>query len=1202
MNKKILALLLAFAMIFSTMTTAFANETATIGADAEALKLMGVLQGDDGGVTSDYLAKETTRMQAAIMYLRLKGLEDEAMAFTGTTNFADANTMTWGEGKAIMAYLKANPQLGWIGADGGKLMPFEKITAQQYYKVILEALGYKQTTAEVVGNFAWSEVMTFAASKGLVKLADNTTFTNNDLAIATIEGLKANMKDSGNTLAVTLVDAGMINKDAAIAAGLYAATTTAIVEEIKVLGNNKILVMFDSAVAKAFAENTANYKIVEKADAAKALEVKAAALDGTDMVVLETAAQTAGKAYTMTVGEVSINFAGVAVDNSAPELEDVVGSDTNRIVVTFDKAMDLATALDAANYTLNNNAKVVSAAWDDDEARTSVELTTENLIANKGYRLTVANVKSIDGVILKSDTQSFTAKSDKKAPVLASVAKDTNTRIILAFTEENDITEASAENIANYSIVTDNTAKAVLEVVSAKLLDKADKAGDSAKEAVVELTTTPQKSGQRYEITVNNLVDTSVLANVMKEEESKTFSGMAADTTEPDIETVSIKTKSMIEIEFDEDSRLDATSALDVNNYSVNNDVTVEKVEFKDADNADELVVRLTVSELGEESAYKVTVNNIADEYGNAMSEAVTRTARYTDAIAKAATIVDVEATSNEEIVITFSKELNSATAEDVANYSIDGGIGTPKSAELGDDDKTVTLTTGQMDGNKEYNVTINGVQDLAGNVMTGVKVAIVVAGSENDTTAPEIDDVVFVNENVVRVIFSEDMNVAVDPTITLSDSKVGEYRVSTDDDDRELEFYFADEFVAADEDNVITITSTTATDIAGNKVVLDGEEVVVDADDLEAADVELLSYDQISVKKFELQYSEKVTVTDATIARAAGVPYSLTISVDEDDATIVYLETSTVMDPDKEQFELELSKHLTNMHGVPVLDADQNEDEEPVTILNISLEDEENPYVEQIVAVNDSEVEITFNEDLDKTTAETKGNYTIIDEDDDAVAIGTATLDGNVVTLALSDELEGGMVYTITVKNVKDVAGNIMDTAEFDFDGTDVVAISNYIKGVSVVNGTTIKVYTNEELDPVSVAVYSGSNEVVSVTAGNDDVFTVAPTDPSNPGFAYVDGETYVARVYYTADKYYSVSFAGIVENDFTVDELDAAAGFEVSYDDDFAAGDVVMYLEGTWKTATITDGVASIPTPDATAVMLIRNNVVLSYAVLGE
>src|SRR5690606_463303 len=127
-----------------------------------------------------------TRMQAAIMFLRLKGLEAEAKAFTGEANFADGN-IAWAEGANILAYLKANPQLGWQG-DGVNFNPDKTITAQEYYKVMLEALGYKQTTTtpvEVIGDFAWADVMTFAASKGLTKVADVTNFTVNDLAVAT---------------------------------------------------------------------------------------------------------------------------------------------------------------------------------------------------------------------------------------------------------------------------------------------------------------------------------------------------------------------------------------------------------------------------------------------------------------------------------------------------------------------------------------------------------------------------------------------------------------------------------------------------------------------------------------------------------------------------------------------------------------------------------------------------------------------------------------------------------------------------------------------------------------------------------------------------------------------------------------------------------------------------------------------------------
>lgn len=97
--------------------------------------------------------------------LRLRGLKAEALAYTGTESFADADTIGWGQ--PVMAYLKAHTELGWIGY-GTNFGPNGEMTAKDYYKVILKVLGYKQNTATVVGGFTYEGVMKFAASKGLI--------------------------------------------------------------------------------------------------------------------------------------------------------------------------------------------------------------------------------------------------------------------------------------------------------------------------------------------------------------------------------------------------------------------------------------------------------------------------------------------------------------------------------------------------------------------------------------------------------------------------------------------------------------------------------------------------------------------------------------------------------------------------------------------------------------------------------------------------------------------------------------------------------------------------------------------------------------------------------------------------------------------------------------------------------------------------
>jgi len=271
--KKTLALVLALAMVFSTITVAFAEDA--IGAEAQICANLGMLKGETGTVDAAYTATAPTRLQAAVMFLRLKGLEAEALAFTGEENFADGN-IAWAEGANLLAYLKANPQLGWQG-DGTNFNPNGAITAKEYYKVLLEALGYKQTTPEVVGDFGWDNVLEFAAEKGLSKAAGVDSYTVNDLAIATVEALKLEMKEGGKTLVASLVEAGTIDKAAAIAADLYedAATTEAKLDSVVGTANDKVEVTFDADVAAAFAENPANYKIVVKGSTT-ALEVTAA--------------------------------------------------------------------------------------------------------------------------------------------------------------------------------------------------------------------------------------------------------------------------------------------------------------------------------------------------------------------------------------------------------------------------------------------------------------------------------------------------------------------------------------------------------------------------------------------------------------------------------------------------------------------------------------------------------------------------------------------------------------------------------------------------------------------------------------------------------------------------------------------------------------------------------------------------------------
>ncbi|WP_409344708.1 plastocyanin/azurin family copper-binding protein [Paenibacillus sp. MBLB4367] len=202
----------AWAADAQTGTTA-APAAANVKTDVQIVTELGVLQGEGSGVTDSYLAKPTTRLQAAILFLRLKGLEKAALDYKGTDNFTDASAVNEAN-QAILAYLKANPQLGWTGTGGGKFEPAGPITDQQYYKVLLEALGQKQDT-----DFTYGDVLAFAKSQGLSQIAGAGALRNRHIASATVEALKTKVKGGAKTLIDALVEQKVVDAGKASSAG-----------------------------------------------------------------------------------------------------------------------------------------------------------------------------------------------------------------------------------------------------------------------------------------------------------------------------------------------------------------------------------------------------------------------------------------------------------------------------------------------------------------------------------------------------------------------------------------------------------------------------------------------------------------------------------------------------------------------------------------------------------------------------------------------------------------------------------------------------------------------------------------------------------------------------------------------------------------------------------------------------------------------
>lgn len=1024
-NKKVLSLILAFIMIFSTVAIVFADTTEKIGADAKTLGVIEVLKGDTAeGVTIEYLKKETTRMQAATMYLRLIGKENEALAFKGTSNFTDADTIAWAGGKAIMAYLKANPELGWIGSETGAFSPTEKITTQQYYKVMLESLGYKQNI-----DFKWIDVIAFAATKGLDNLDVGVSFTNNDLAIATVEALMAKVKGTNMTLSEQLVDAAVIEKKAAVEAGLYpksVSVAAAIVDEAVALGNTVVEVTFEDDIDAA-AENYSNYSI-------KGLEVSSAVVTGSDTVRLITKAQKAGTLYELTFGKKSVSFAGIAAVSGGPFIKDSSSEDIEEVVITFDRNVDYETAINVTNYTIKG-IEIKKAEVSDGN---KVTLTTEGLENNTSYDIKAEGIKSVDGVLRNSSSDSFRSDFDEAAPRIDSTKSEaeTNQRVILYFTEK--VAEESAENILNYALKINETDGAELEILSVTWNEE--------DENNVEIITEAMDKGESYRLTVNNITDQRKAANTMARDASWTFMGIGEDDDAPEFTSATVISKDKLIVVFEDDSRINEDSVSDTDNYTFTkgtetldvNDVMTLKNEigiFK-------ALVTVDYMETGKN--YELEVNGILDEFGNAISEAPIAVRPKIADFASAA-LVKVMVNSKSEITLSFNKELNESSSENIANYSIDGGIGTPIEAVLNDDGMTVELEVNELTNGKSYSLTVDGVKDLAGNVLEFTKEDIVAeAATDWDTDAPKLDDVYAENMYVTALQFDEEVKFAADTELWLTG---GSYTAPSPlkltvktlgENNKIVEFSLFDgtEWVALDENvnytvfKVVAAAGTGISDLAGNKFVMPDENFTFDGSDDIPEYPEVDSYDQIDESTFELIMTENVKFKDTEdMAVEEANVNGLRITIDKNVLTFIGHIT------EGEEYIFDLREFLTDEHGMAVVN--EEVDDSPTvnrTVLVGKETDEKIPYINVVKAINNITVEVEFNENI-AVAEEAFFEIRNISMDKN-LTIDVLNIEGKIVTLVLSSPLEGRYEYELTMEGskVKDFAGNsaIKDTVYF--------------------------------------------------------------------------------------------------------------------------------------------------------------------------
>lgn len=173
---------------------------------ADALKALNLFQGSDTAYGGGYnLDRAPTRLQALVMFLRVMGEEEAALAYTGGHPFQD---IRWGD--SYVAYAVSRGYTDGVSED--RFGADNPASAVMFTEFLLRAMGYSQ-----VGVDNWETALERAELLGCVTageyaLLKEQPFTRAQVAYLSFYSLGTPLPE-GETLAARLMGAGVFTAE-----------------------------------------------------------------------------------------------------------------------------------------------------------------------------------------------------------------------------------------------------------------------------------------------------------------------------------------------------------------------------------------------------------------------------------------------------------------------------------------------------------------------------------------------------------------------------------------------------------------------------------------------------------------------------------------------------------------------------------------------------------------------------------------------------------------------------------------------------------------------------------------------------------------------------------------------------------------------------------------------------------------------------
>lgn len=380
------------------------------------------------------------------------------------------------------------------------------------------------------------------------------------------------------------------------------------------------------------------------------------------------------------IADTTVDFA--VLDATAPTVEGATSMGNKILKVKFSEEVQNITAsstavVAASSYRLNGNSLHtygLSGITYDSDSRTAT-LSFTNALPAGDYKLEVSHdnaIMDMVGLRLMQTEVSVSVTNNETAGKVQSVVVDADKTYIdiefskaLASTSDakNTALTISAANGTLVNILAAQSAGITVNVKDGKLRVTGSGANFTA------ITGPGTHAVNLYNSTSNDIWVKDAYG--VKYEESSTSYSITADYVKPTVVSVVQATSTAIDVTY---SKAVTDTAINKYNYTIKNSSDtvqpITSVEFKSGNQ--NKVVRINLTSAPTSGDYKVSISGVRSTSGNNLMDAYETTIAIGDTVGPTIVTNGVEFTG-QNVYVTFSKNMDSTTATNAANYQFKG-------------------------------------------------------------------------------------------------------------------------------------------------------------------------------------------------------------------------------------------------------------------------------------------------------------------------------------------------------------------------------------------------------------------------------------------------------------------------------------------------------------------------------------------------